>query len=122
MDNTALTSTAIRLNGPLEPMRYFLYRRSNPEIEPLRSRRRLLRMVENNTQLFRRCQDAGAVRRFDVQGLQLINMTGGGGIIRHGDGPSVAAKGAAAKWSVLRLGLSPLPSRQAYFKESAGPE
>ena len=103
------TSTAIRLNGPLEPMRYFLAGAPNPEIEPLRSRRRLLRMVENNTQLFRECQDAGAVRRFDVQGLQLINMTGGGGIIRHGDRPSVAAKGAAAEMvELLRLGLSPL--------------
>ena len=103
------TATTIRLNSPLEPMRYFLVGAGQPEIDASRTQRRMQKMVENNLQFFRECQDSGAVRRFDLQGLQLINMTGGGGIIRYNEDHPRAAKSAAAEMvDVLRLGLSPV--------------
>lgn len=100
-------STAIRLNSTLEPMRYFFP--DGSEANQLRAKRRMQRMVENNTQFFQECQTLGAVRAFDVNGLQLINMTGGGGLVRHRDErPESVSQSAAEMVEVLRLGLAPI--------------
>lgn len=70
---------------------------------------RMNRMVEYNSQLFREGQAFGVVRPFDLEGLRLINMTGGGGLAKAPNGdPAALAAIAAEMVETLRLGLAPL--------------
>lgn len=103
------TSTAIRLGGPLEPMRYAFTDDVRERIAPDLVRRRMKRMVAANAELFAEGQTAGIVRSFNVERLQLLNLTAGGGLTRPDpDHGPIIAKTAAEMVDVARIGLSPL--------------
>lgn len=103
------TSAAVRLSGVLEPMRYSFADDHHGPIDQTLVTRRMLRMVEYNTQLFREGQELGVVKPFNLEGLRLVNMTGGGGIFRPAPEFSSTVSATAAEMvEVLRVGLSPL--------------
>lgn len=101
------TATAVRLSTPLEPMRYFFADDLQGVIGQELVTRRMQRMVDHNTQLFREGQALGVVRVFELDGLRLLNLTGGGGIVRPAEALSPAVWDTAAQMvDVLRLGLA----------------
>jgi AcrR family transcriptional regulator len=103
------TSTAVRISWVLEPMRYSFADDRHGPIDKDLVTRRTNRMVEYNTQMFREGQDLGVVRHFDIDGLRLVNMAAGGGLVQPAAelSPTVSAT-AAEMVEVLRVGLSPL--------------
>lgn len=101
-------STAVRMRNDLQPMRYLVGDTLGPGAKEI-SKQRMKRMVEYNAQLFREGQSQGLVRSFDLEGLQLINMTGGGGLAKTpSDNNAEQTDTAAEMVDILRLGLSPL--------------
>lgn len=101
-------STVVRMRQDLQPMRYLVGDTLGASAQAV-SKQRMNRMVEYNTQLFREGQAQGVVRPFDLDGLRLINMTGGGGLARSVDDDATSLHMTAAEMvDVLRLGLAPL--------------
>lgn len=103
------TSAAVRLSWVLEPMRYAVADSEHGPIDKGLVNRRNTRMVEYNAQMFLEGQRLGVVRPFDLQGLRLVNMTAGGGMVRPSPDLSPAVFATAAEMvEILRIGLRPL--------------